>query len=107
MLNFLGKKIRELRDNRGYTLEKLAELSDSSKSYIWELENKAPPKPSAEKLFAIAAALGVSVDYFIDDGSIEPEERHLDEAFFWAYKRLPSEEKARLRAILKALKEVI
>ena len=45
----LGRKIRELRKEKGYTLEKLAELADSSKSYIWELENKNPPRPSAER----------------------------------------------------------
>jgi hypothetical protein len=46
----LGKKIRELRQAKGYTLEKLADLAQSSKSYIWELENKEPPRPSAEKV---------------------------------------------------------
>ncbi|MEH6759521.1 MAG: helix-turn-helix transcriptional regulator, partial [Parasphingorhabdus sp.] len=46
----LGEKIRTLRKAKGYTLEKLAELSESSKSYIWELENKNPPRPSGEKI---------------------------------------------------------
>ena len=45
MATALGEKIRELRKKKGYTLEKLAELTKSSKSYIWELENKnlSPP----------------------------------------------------------------
>ena len=47
MATTLGEKIRTLRKEKGYTLEKLAELTDSSKSYIWELENKSPPRPSA------------------------------------------------------------
>ena len=46
----LGDKIRTLRKAKGYTLEKLAELAESSKSYIWELENKEPPRPSADKI---------------------------------------------------------
>ena len=52
----LGEKIRKLRKDKGYTLEKLAELTELSKSYIWELENKNPPRPSAEKLAYIAGS---------------------------------------------------
>ena len=62
-----GEKIKELRDEKGYTLDELARLTKSSKSYIWELENRNPPRPSAEKLAKIASALGVSMEYFIDD----------------------------------------
>ncbi|MEI9986118.1 MAG: helix-turn-helix transcriptional regulator [Aliidongia sp.] len=62
----LGDKIRELRRAKGYTLEKLADLAESSKSYIWELENKNPPRPSADKVAKIAAVLGVTADYLID-----------------------------------------
>ena len=40
MVTPLGRKICELRDKKGYTLEELAKRADSSKSYIWELENK-------------------------------------------------------------------
>ena len=40
MANLLGAKIKELRKEKGLTLEQLAELIGSGKSYIWELENK-------------------------------------------------------------------
>jgi transcriptional regulator with XRE-family HTH domain len=50
MATTLGDKIREQRKKKGYTLEELAARSESSKSYIWELENKDPPRPSGEKL---------------------------------------------------------
>ena len=63
----LGDKIRRLRKTQGYTLDKLAELAESSKSYIWELENKKPPRPSADKVAKIAVALGVTPDYLITD----------------------------------------
>ncbi len=45
----LGEKIRALRKQKKLSLEQLAELTDSSKSYIWELENKDDPKPSANR----------------------------------------------------------
>ena len=67
MVNILGDKIRDLRKEKKLTLDKLAELTGSSKSYIWELENKNPPRPSAEKLSKIAEQLGVTIEYLLDD----------------------------------------
>ena len=55
----LGDKIRALRKQKKLSLEQLAELTDSSKSYIWELENRDTRKPSGEKLTRIAQALEV------------------------------------------------
>lgn len=58
-------RIKGLRKHRGLTLEQLGDASGSSKSYIWELENNAPPRPSAVKLSAIAVALGTTSDYLL------------------------------------------
>ena len=35
-----GEKIRALRKENGLTLDQLADKTELSKSYIWELENK-------------------------------------------------------------------
>ena len=40
----LGDKIRVLRKQKKLSLEQLAELTESSKSYMWELENKDDPR---------------------------------------------------------------
>ena len=98
----LGDKIRDQRKAKGYTLDKLAELSDSSKSYIWELENKNPPRPSAEKLSSIAGALGVTVDYLIgsDEQTLVEAE---DTAFFRQYSGLPEETRRQIREMAKIL----
>ena len=62
MDNALGEKYSRTQEQKGYTLGKLAELTDSSKSYIWELENKNPPRPSAEKVVRnLPRVLGVTV----------------------------------------------
>ena len=68
----IGSKNQGAEARKGLTLDQLAEKSGSSKSYLWELENKDPPRPSAEKLGGIAKALEVTVDYFM--GSDTPEE---------------------------------
>src|ERR1700690_2349448 len=101
----LGEKLRSLRKERGLTLEKLADLAGLSKSYLWELENRESQRPSAEKLTALGDALGVSAAYFIEEDAREPEERHLDEAFFRGYKNLDTEAKEQLRKILTTFKK--
>ncbi|EBX6191065.1 XRE family transcriptional regulator, partial [Salmonella enterica subsp. enterica serovar Idikan] len=86
MATRLGEKLRDLRKQRGLTLEKLADMAGLSKSYLWELENRESQRPSAEKLTALADALGVGTSFFLEDDLREPEERHLDDAFFRGYK---------------------
>jgi transcriptional regulator with XRE-family HTH domain len=84
------------------TLDQLAQETGSSKSYIWELENKNPPRPSAEKLSAIAAALGVTVDYLIgsDEQTLDEAE---DTAFFRKYSSLPEETRRQIREMARIL----
>jgi len=97
----LGKKIRQLRKEKGYTLEKLAELTDSSKSYIWELENKEPPRPSADKVAKIASVLGVTADYLMSKSQKPPSDTVLDQAFFRDYQDLDETTKERIRELVK------
>lgn len=97
-----GERIKELRVARGLTLEQLAQATESSKSYVWELENKNPPRPSAEKLSAIATALDVTVDYLLgaDDQTLAGAE---DKAFYRAYSSMPEETRRQLREMAKIL----
>ena len=101
MVTPLGKKIRQLRKEKGYTLEKLAELTDSSKSYIWELENKDPPRPSADKVAKIASVLGVTADYLMSKSQRPPSDTVLDAAFFREYQDLDETTKEKIRELVK------
>lgn len=97
-----GARIKELRTEQRLTLDQLAAATSSSKSYIWELENKNPPRPSAEKLSAIAKALGTTVDYLFgaDDQTREAAQ---DKAFFREYSSMPEETRKQLRDMAKIL----
>jgi transcriptional regulator with XRE-family HTH domain len=97
----LGEKIRTLRQKKGYTLDKLGELSESSKSYIWELENKNPPRPSADKIAKIAVALGVTPDYLITE-SVGVEDA-TDTAFFRKYRSMDPATKAKIRRMTELI----
>ena len=99
----LGGKIRDLRKQKGLTLDELAQRTDSSKSYIWELENKPVARPSAEKIARIAAVLDVTPEYLLDDKQSTPTITERDKAFFRKFTALKPEEKDRLRQILEIL----
>ena len=58
----VGDRIRRFRNERGLNLSRLAEQAGVSKGYLWALENDpGARRPSAETLFAVAKALGVTM----------------------------------------------
>ncbi len=101
MTNILGEKIRKLRKEKGYTLDKLAELSESSKSYIWELENKNPPRPSAEKLAKIAEKLDTTIEFLLDEGEEVSKEEAADAQFYRQYRKMDTVTKDKIRQMVK------
>lgn len=98
----LGDKIKALRKQRQFSLEELATKTDSSKSYIWELENRDDPKPSAEKISRIAEALEVTAEFLLTDSVTTPDAEVADKAFFRKYRNLSEPDKKRIRKILEA-----
>ena len=86
-------------------MDRLAELADSSKSYIWELENKNPPRPSADKVAKIAAVLGVTADYLIDTTESVQVEDATDSAFFRKYRKMDPTTKDKVRRMVDLMGE--
>jgi transcriptional regulator with XRE-family HTH domain len=99
MTTSLGAKIRRHRQEKEYSLDKLAELTDSSKSYIWELENRDTRKPSGAKLTRIAQALEVTTDYLLND-SEEPSDQVLKEAFFRKFSKLAPADQEKINQMI-------
>lgn len=95
MSSSLGEKIRELRLKKGLSLEKLGELTDTSKSYIWELENRKSANPTADKLAKISYALGVTTDYLTND-EVKLSTNILQEAFFRKFKLLSESDQKKM-----------
>lgn len=59
-LILLGRRVAELRNKRGLTQDKLAELTNYSTNHIAKLES-ARTKPSFDLIVAIAKALQVEI----------------------------------------------
>lgn len=98
----LGDRVRELRRKHGLTLEALAAKIGSSKSYVWEIENKDVARPSAEKLSLIASALETTTEYLLSGDSVT-EADATDAAFFRRYQDMDPKVKEKLRAMLNIL----
>lgn len=97
----LGEKIQKTRKEQGFTLEGLAKETGVSKSYLWELENKTPPSPSAAKLQSIAEKLKKPLEYFLDDTDEITEEDADDLAFYREYRRMNSDTKKKIRKMIE------
>lgn len=58
----IGRRIREYREDRGWSLSHFADEAKVSKGYLWSLENDTTPtRPSADTLYRIAETLGVAM----------------------------------------------
>lgn len=101
MENRLRDKLRVHRKKLGLSLDELASRTGSSKSYLWELENRDLSKPSAEKLTKIATELGVTAEYLLDEGA-DLTDRHVKEAFFRKFSGLSPDDQERIRDMMEA-----
>ncbi|ARL48202.1 hypothetical protein BOC50_36420 [Burkholderia pseudomallei] len=62
----IGTRIRELRKAKGMTLQQLADVFGISRASVSEWES-GRSKPDVSRLVELAAALGVAVEYLLDD----------------------------------------
>jgi len=95
-----GARLRSLRKSRDMTLEGLAEMAGTSKSYLWEMENKAS-RPSADKALALADALGVTIHVLM--GVEPPSVGQDDEVAIERYRRLPEHTRETVRLFINTL----
>lgn len=68
----LGKKIKQLRTQRGFTLQAVSDLTGLSKPLLSQVENNIAAPPIAT-LIKISTALGVKISHFFQD---EPLDDH-------------------------------
>jgi len=101
MANSLKTKLSALRKDRDWSLDRLSEETQISKSYLWELENRDKGSPSADKLSRIANALNVTTEFLLDDEAEQPDDGVMKEAFYRKYDRLDSTDKKKINDILE------
>ena len=58
-----GQAVKEARENKGLSREKLAEMLDLSPRYVMYIETRGQ-HPSLQKLYEIATLFNISIDQF-------------------------------------------
>jgi XRE family transcriptional regulator, master regulator for biofilm formation len=74
-----GKKIRELRMERGISLTELAKISGISKSYLSFIERGKQKNPGIDVVEKIARALNVDVHSLLKGNQTQLDPAHLDQ----------------------------
>lgn len=62
----LARRITELREQNGYTINSLSYLTGISQSYLRDLESGVKNNPSVEIIYIICERLGISLKDFFD-----------------------------------------
>jgi XRE family transcriptional regulator, master regulator for biofilm formation len=65
--DMIGKKIKRLRQQKGYSITELGRLADVSKSYLSQLERGLQTNPSLQFLVKVAGPLETSLDYLLKE----------------------------------------
>lgn len=79
----IGKRVQQLRKEKGMSLTELAERAGVAKSYISSLERDIQKNPSIQFLEKIAGVLKVPVDRLIDpDDTSEKDRSELDQEWY-------------------------
>ena len=72
-VEFIGKRIREIRKMQNLTIEQLAEKAEITPNYMGQIERGART-PSTDSLIRLSKELDVSIDYLC--GSTEMEHNY-------------------------------
>jgi transcriptional regulator with XRE-family HTH domain len=79
IVSLVGRKVSDLRRAKGLSLQQLAAISDVSPAAINKIE-RSGMVPTITTLLKLAAALGVSLSYFVEEDDSLPEPVHFTPA---------------------------
>ncbi|WML59301.1 helix-turn-helix transcriptional regulator [Neobacillus sp. PS2-9] len=78
----IGKNIARLRNQRGYSLSELAELTNISKSYLSNIERNLNKNPSLQIMIKIASVLKVDLITLLQTGLEEDRNLFMEKEWF-------------------------
>ena len=104
MTETFGERLKRHREGAELTLEGLAGMIGSTKSYLWELENKPNIRPSAGLVYKLAVALETTVGVLMGEAALDDASEE-DQVFFRKYQPLRPKTKRRLSQIMDVLME--
>ena len=99
----LGDRVRKLREDHNLSLRQLAEKIGTSKAYLWQIENREHPNPSASIVLEISRVFSVSPYHLIDGRSSEAQLQIEDVVLFNKISSLPNPDRQVLSEMVDAL----
>lgn len=99
----MGQRIRIARENQGYTREQLAEMSNISPRFCYDIE-AGVKGVSIDTLSNISAALHVSVDYLLSGEKTDKKDYTL---FLALMDRCPEEQLENLQKLVRVYVDTI
>ncbi|MCM3692729.1 XRE family transcriptional regulator [Neobacillus niacini] len=66
----IGKRIKRLRQQKGYSITELGRLADVSKSYLSQLERGLQTNPSLQFLVKVSKPLDTSIDFLLQESKV-------------------------------------
>ncbi|OAB28410.1 helix-turn-helix domain-containing protein [Paenibacillus macquariensis] len=97
----LGERLRSIRKNRNFTLDKIHEKSNISRASLSEWENNKR-KPTVRALERWADAVGIEFwDIFFEPSSFSPNSEEIDMIFL--FRMLSLKDQEHLHALLKLM----
>lgn len=94
----IGERITHFRSAKGLTVNKLANLSGISQSYLRDIELGKNNNPTVEILDCLCATLGISLKDFFDI-----DQQYMDEPLVKEILQLSAPQKENLYAFLKSM----
>jgi transcriptional regulator with XRE-family HTH domain len=93
MSQHFGEKVRNLRKDQGLTLQQLADQFGISKAYLWQIETRKNPNPSASLVLSAAKYFGVSPYFLIGETCEHWVAQEVDESILSKYASLSKDDK--------------
>ena len=104
-----GPRLRQLRKEKKLTLQEVADQIGCTKAYVWALEKRPGQRPTADRVQALAKALGVTMYELMGEtpppaitGTMSASEG-ADSAVINAYVALPAEKKQLFQDLLQVV----
>lgn len=102
MLDFAAR-LKQLRIEKGQSLQDVADAVQASKAHIWEIEKGRSRNPSIELLSRLASHFGLSVSALIGEHVHADDDEAL--VFYQSIRRLPKSDRELLKAVIDGMKK--
>ena len=98
----ISASLKEMRAEKGQSLQEVADAIGASKAHVWEIENGRSRNPSINLLQRLADHFGISVSTLIGEDSPSVDDEAL--AFYRSVRTLSESDREVLKAVIDGMK---